>query len=358
MFKNFMLAKLHSVGVPDVYLDFLSAYLEPRIGYVAVENVLSDVFALSDTVFQGTVLGPTLWNIFFHDVAFASAGPHTTQAMFADDLNVYKIYDNSCSNDDIVSSMEQAKRQVHKWGTRNRVEFDANKEHIVIIHPANGQGEDFKLLGCLIDVQLRMEHAVDALMARARPKIQALLKTQSMYSVSDMLMQYKTHIWSILEYQNGTIMHAAPCLLAKLDDMQKSFVHKLLLTEPMAFVDFNFAPAGMRRDIGILGFLHKRVLGQCHVAIQQLLPFIAPQAAWHDKQLESHIEACTARPQLFCRSLFGMVAVYNRLPQDVVESTTVKQFQQKLTQIAKTKCDNGCLSWQRIWHTPCAWTNM
>ena len=203
-----------------------------------------------------------------------------------------------------------------------------------------------------------MERDIDTSVARARPKIQALLKTESIYSVSDMLVQYKTHIWSILEYQNGTIMHAAPCLLAKLDDMQKSFVNKLLLTEPMAFLDFNLAPPGMRRDIGILGFLHKRVLGQCHVAIRQLLPFIAPQAAWHDKQLESHIESCIARPQLFCRSLFGMVAVYNRLPEEVVESTSVKQFQQKLTSIAKAKCDNGCPSWQRIWHTPCAWTHM
>ena len=205
-----------------------------------------------------------------------------------------------------------------------------------------------------------MEHAIDTLIARARPKIQALLKTQSMYSVSDMLLQYKTHIWSILEYQNGTIMHAAPSLLAKLDDMQKSFVHKLILilTEPLAFLDFNLAPPGMRRDIGILGFLHKHVLGQCHVAIKQLLPFIAPHPIWHDQQLESHIETCIARPTLFCRSLFGMVAVYNRLPQEVVESTTVKQFQTKLTQIAKAKCDNGCPSWQRIWHTPCAWTHM
>ena len=28
--KSFLLAKLHSVGVPDVYLDFLNACLEPR----------------------------------------------------------------------------------------------------------------------------------------------------------------------------------------------------------------------------------------------------------------------------------------------------------------------------------------
>ena len=152
-------------------------------------------------------------------------------------------------------------------------------------------------------------------------------------------------------------MHAAASSLAKLGDLQRNFVHKLLLTEVLAFVDFNFAPVCLRRDIGVLRFLHKRALGQCHVAIQRMFPFIAPHPMWHDKQLDSQIEGCISRPTLFCRSLFGMVAVYNRLPQDIVESTSVKQFQSRLTQMAKQKCDRGCMSWQRIFHTPCAWTH-
>ena len=32
VFKDFLMAKLHSVGVPDLFLDFLNAYLEPRVG--------------------------------------------------------------------------------------------------------------------------------------------------------------------------------------------------------------------------------------------------------------------------------------------------------------------------------------
>ena len=169
-------------------------------------------------------------------------------------------------------------------------------------------------------------------------------------------MQYKTHVWNIREYQNGTIMHAAPSALAKLDDMQRSFVNKIHLTEEVAFLDFNFAPPCLRRDIGILGFLHKRVLDKCHVAIKRLLPFITPQPMWHDKQLQSHLDSCIARPLLFQRSLFGMVAVYNRLSQDMIDCTSVPQFQSMLTHIAKDKCAAGGASWQRMFHTPGAWT--
>ena len=48
---------------PD--LQFLNAYLEPRIGYVTIEGALSEAFAIADSVFEGTVLGPSLWNTFF-----------------------------------------------------------------------------------------------------------------------------------------------------------------------------------------------------------------------------------------------------------------------------------------------------
>ena len=57
-----MLAKLHSAGVADVSIDFLNSYLEPRIGQMAIEGVLSECITLADMVFQGTVLGPMLWN--------------------------------------------------------------------------------------------------------------------------------------------------------------------------------------------------------------------------------------------------------------------------------------------------------
>ena len=73
VFKDFLLAKLHSIGIPDLFLDFLSSYLEARLGYVAVEGILSDALTLCDTVFQGTVLGPPLWNVFFHDVSHAAS---------------------------------------------------------------------------------------------------------------------------------------------------------------------------------------------------------------------------------------------------------------------------------------------
>ena len=87
-----------------MYLDFLNSYLEPRIGHVAVEGVLSEVIDLTDTVFQGTVLGPTLWNVFFQDVTSAATAHGGEEQKSADDLSISKPYPLEVSNDRAIEA--------------------------------------------------------------------------------------------------------------------------------------------------------------------------------------------------------------------------------------------------------------
>ena len=103
------MGKLVSLGVPDTYLDFLNAYLDSRVGYVTIEGAFSDAFALTDQVFQGTVLGPALWNTFFGDVAIEAASGGGTPRKFADDLNVFQRFSLGTSNVDILNKMAQTR---------------------------------------------------------------------------------------------------------------------------------------------------------------------------------------------------------------------------------------------------------
>ena len=68
IFTNYLVSKLQAIGVGAQYLIFLEVYLQPRAGIVVVEGVCSEEFQLANTVFQGTFLGPPLWNVFFSDV--------------------------------------------------------------------------------------------------------------------------------------------------------------------------------------------------------------------------------------------------------------------------------------------------
>ena len=91
-------------------------------------------------IYQGTVLGPPLWNVFFHDVKDVAETCGAQASIFADDLNVYKDFHVNVTNFDVEISMEITRAEVYKWGRRNRVTFEPSKEDIVItIVDRNGQ---------------------------------------------------------------------------------------------------------------------------------------------------------------------------------------------------------------------------
>ena len=46
------------------------------------------------------------------------------------------------------------------------------------------------------------------------------------------------------------------------------------------------------------------------------------------------------------RSAFGMIRVYDLLPQDTVEKADVKSFQSALTQLVRDRLNGGDLEWR------------
>ena len=125
-------------------------------------------------------------------------------------------------------------------------------------------------------------------------KIAAILRARQHYGEADLIGQFKTHVWGIIEQNSGAVFHAARYLLEKLDATQNSFLQKLGLNDDVAFLKFNFAPPSLRRDIGILGMFHKRVLGLAHPIFNRLLPFHQNEmhgasTGTHSKQLYGNI---------------------------------------------------------------------
>ena len=295
--KEYLLAKLNAANVGTKYLNFLDAYLSTREGQVLVEGSSSDLFSISNSVFQGTVLGPTLWNVFFGDVAMPAKSQGGDEAIFADDLNVFHEFDKRASHEEVMQTLAKCRKNFHRWGRANRVLFDAKKEHLLIIHPTMGSGEPIKVLGCLTDVKLTMDKAIDEILSRIKPKVTALLRTRAYYSERALIAQFKTHIWEIVKKDNRGIFHASLSLLDKLDNVQDRFLHKLGVTAEHAFLTYNLAPPTLRRNIGILGMIHKRVLGQCHPSLNHVLPWFSdrfgePDRHRHTKQLYGHALEC------------------------------------------------------------------
>ena len=189
-----LLGKLQQLGVPGSFLDFLNAYLNPREGIVTVEGAYSDAFCLSDMVFQGTVLGPALWNAFFGDIAHVVPVGSQQVNLFADDLNGVCVRSVDLSNEILSQELAEMQNRAHRWGMQNRVTLDPSKEYLKILHPLDHEGEDFKLLGSIIDCSLSMKPCINFILSKVRPKVKAMLRLKDMYSIHEMLNFFKSHI--------------------------------------------------------------------------------------------------------------------------------------------------------------------
>ena len=62
-----LLVKLHSKGLHPRIIRVLESWLRTRSARVVVDGISSSPFDLVDQVYQGTVYGPPLWNIFYAD---------------------------------------------------------------------------------------------------------------------------------------------------------------------------------------------------------------------------------------------------------------------------------------------------
>ena len=150
------------------------SWLGRRKVAVIVGGDKSDEFDLSDMVYQGTVLGPILWNLFFGDARRAIQMLKFVETIVADDLNAYRRFNNSVSNSVVVRVAKQCQSRLHEWGRANQVEFDSTKESITILSRHSPYGAGFKIFNIMFDPGLYMEEAISNLCDKASWKLRTL----------------------------------------------------------------------------------------------------------------------------------------------------------------------------------------
>ena len=116
---------------------------------------------------------------------------------------------------------------------------------------------------------------------------------------------------------------------------------------------FNLAPLSTRRDIAMLGLVHRTVLGkgpkhfQKFFTLEEKLPHARTRLGKKRKEHGRQLRDPRARTHLNVvrRSALGLVAVYNLLPAKVVQLQEVKDFQRALQELVKERACANCENW-------------
>ena len=120
-----------------------------------------------------------------------------------------------------------------------------------------------------------------------------------------------------------------------------------------ALVHFKLAPLKVRRDIAMLGVIHRAVLGKGPQQLQRFFqPVDRPASSFHTR-----LASCRHSRQLeemksghflevMRRSALGLRSVYNLLPEFVVGQCSVKGFQGCLQSMVKDRAMSGHDDWR------------
>ena len=82
-------------------------------------------------------------------------------------------------------------------------------------------------------------------------------------------------------------------------------------------MNYNFAPPSLRRRIGMMDFVHKRTLGECHPTLREFFEFKQGQIM-NSRNLVSHFDDVRGFSRTYNNSLYLYILMYNRLPEEIV----------------------------------------
>ena len=122
------------------------------------------------------------------------------------------------------------------------------------------------------------------------------------------------------------------------------------VTQKEAAIYCRLLPLRTRRDISMLGVIHRCVLGRGPPQFRQFIklsgkpPGRSTRLACARHKLQ--IEEMEPVQDYARRSLLGLLSIYNLLPAAVVEgSAKVSDFQSKLQNLVQERAMEGCANW-------------
>ena len=184
-------------------------------------------------------------------------------------------------------------------------------------------------------------------------KFSTLLRAKRFLNTLALVGMYKSEVLPTVEFPTPAVYHCEATTLDELDRVQRRFLRAVNLTAEQALEQYKLAPLQARRDMAMLGLVHRTVLGSGPEHFRKWF-FTAEgpkhnhatrcQTNKHSKQLHDYVDG--SHTELLRRSALGLTRVYNQLKQATVDAKTVRVFQRKLQERLKTLAREQAPHWE------------
>ena len=218
-----LLSKLeawHHLGLKPGWFE---SYLTNRVMYVDLDGACSASSPITCGVPQGSVLGPTLFNVYYSDVI--AEFPHNEITLFADDT---AIVASAPKTEELQVAMQSRLTRIDEYLQSLNMELNASKTQALAFFTESfpdltvrGQAvqscKSFKYLGVHIDSSLSWDIHAQHVINKVHKNLFVLHRCSGAANIDRRRLLFRAYIYPHFLYGIELFMHCTVALRAKLE---------------------------------------------------------------------------------------------------------------------------------------------
>lgn len=250
VWHNGLIFKMSEIGFPIHILKIVQSFLCDRKSFVQINNSKSQEFHVRAGVPQGSILSPTLFNIFLNDIPTPKG---CVKAIYADDTAL-KCSFGRHDIERIVGTLQSGLIELEKFFTDWKIKLNHNKTEAILfshsrimskekhIHKINFNGhnlewkDEIKYLGMILDPRLTFKLNALNNVKKTKKAISILfplLKKHNSLDIKTKLIIFKLYLLPILTYACPAWSNLAKCHVNKLQ-IQQNKILRMVLSAPFS----------------------------------------------------------------------------------------------------------------------------
>lgn len=211
---SLLIIKLQNSGLSGIALQLIKSYLQNRRQYVLIDGFKSTESTIKTGVPQGSILGPTLFNLFINDLFDLNL--HGRLQLYADDATL--VYGEQ-NYRDLKYKMCEDLVMIQDWMLNNKLAINFNKTNFLIFYLRNTDTSEMfndicfgdvkitrvlesKYLGLIINHNLNWLPHIQMVKNKVSKFIGVLYRISNYVSSATKLKIYYAYVHSQLTYLN------------------------------------------------------------------------------------------------------------------------------------------------------------